>query len=170
MLKKSFNSPQKTKKFAADLAKKLVKIGSRRALILGLSGDLGSGKTTFVQGFLRALGVRHKITSPTFVLIKHYHLPHYQLPITNYRYAYHIDCYRVKKPSELLRLDLKEILDNPQDIVLIEWAEKIKKILPKGTTWLKFGHTERENGRIIRSGSQLARELQKDSARLLAPS
>lgn len=147
MLIKHINSPAKTKKFAGLLAKKLSKRKSRRrgALILALTGELGSGKTTFTQGFLRALGVKPKITSPTFVLIKNY-----KLKTKNYKLAYHIDCYRIKKPKELLKLRLKELLNSPQNIVLIEWAEKIKRILPKNSIWLKFEHGEKENIRGIR--------------------
>ena len=152
-------SSSETKKLAAVLAKKFSKKKSgRHALVFALTGDLGSGKTTFVQGFLRALGVKSKITSPTFVLIKNYSIT--QLP--NYSRAYHIDCYRIKKPNELLKLGFKGILKNPRNIVLIEWAEKIsakggpasggKKILPKNSIWLKFEHGKKENERIIKVG------------------
>ena len=144
---KHSNSPAGTQRSARLLAKKLTKKKLRQqgALILALTGDLGSGKTTFVQGFLRGLGVRGRITSPTFVLMKNY-----KLKTINYKLARHIDCYRVRKPSELIKLGIKEILSNPQNIVLIEWAEKIKKILPKNTIWLKFDHGEKENQRTIR--------------------
>jgi tRNA threonylcarbamoyladenosine biosynthesis protein TsaE len=55
-----------------------------------------------------------------------------------YKNLYHIDCYRLNKPKELLDLDFKEIISNPQNIVLIEWAEKVRKILPKNTIWINF--------------------------------
>ncbi|NCO15556.1 MAG: tRNA (adenosine(37)-N6)-threonylcarbamoyltransferase complex ATPase subunit type 1 TsaE, partial [Parcubacteria group bacterium] len=71
----------------------------------------------------------------------------------NYKQAYHIDCYRIKKADELLKLGLREVLENPQNIVLIEWAEKIKKILPKNFVWLKFEHGPKENIRVIRLNS-----------------
>jgi len=143
------NSARQTKNFALSLAKKFLadKAKTKNALVFALSGDLGSGKTTFVQGFLKGLGVRKKITSPTFVLIKNY-----ELRIKNYgnrKRAYHIDCYRIKKSKELLSLGLKEILNNPQNIALIEWPENIKRILPKNAIWLKFEHGENFNKRII---------------------
>ena len=104
----------------------MARIKKKNALILALSGNLGSGKTTFIQGFLRAAGIRRKITSPTFVLIKNY-----KIQTENYKRVYHIDCYRIKKSKELLDLGLKEILNNPENIVLIEWPERIKKFCRK---------------------------------------
>lgn len=86
--------------------------------IIALTGELGSGKTTFVQGFAKGLGIKEKITSPTFVIIRQYP--------NNF---YHVDLYRIDNFQEL---GLEEILANPNNIVLIEWAEKIKD-LPKNT-------------------------------------
>lgn len=147
MISYKTKSSNQTKKVAAILAKKFLagKAKRKKALVFALLGDLGSGKTTFVQGFLRALGIRKKITSPTFVIFK-------RLKIKDLRFknAYHVDCYRIQKPKDLSTLGLKEILANPQNIVLIEWAERIKRILPKNTIWLKFEHGEKENIRSIR--------------------
>jgi tRNA threonylcarbamoyladenosine biosynthesis protein TsaE len=139
------HSAAQTQKLAGFLTREIFKIKSlKNALVLALGGELGTGKTTFIQGFLRGLGVRRKITSPTFIIIKS-HKP----KTKSYKLAYHIDCYRIKKPSELLKLGLKEILENPQNIVLIEWAEKIRRTLPKNTIWLKFKHGPKENIRVI---------------------
>lgn len=113
--------------------------------IFALVGDLGSGKTTFAQFFLRALGVTGRITSPTFVIIKTYKL----INLQTYKLVYHIDCYRLKDPAELLNLDFENIVKNKENIVLIEWAEKIKELLPAETKWLYFEHGKGENERII---------------------
>ena len=146
-------SAQETKEFGRALAIKFIRERAhpKNALAFALSGDLGSGKTTFVQGFLRGLGVRGSITSPTFVLMKKFAIR--VNPRFNRRksaFAYHIDCYRIKKSGELTKLGLKEILNNPQNIVLIEWAEKIKEVLPRKTIRLKFEHGKKENQRAIR--------------------
>ena len=132
-------SANETKKIAKLLAKDVSKLRTKRkkGVILAFSGDLGSGKTTFIQGFLKGLGVKNKVTSPTFVIMK------------NYRLAYHIDCYRLRKPAELTNLGFKELLNKPKSIFLIEWAEKIKRILPKDTIWLEFKHGKKENEREI---------------------
>ena len=146
------NSLKEMKIFADFMADKLIKAPKRKkAMALALSGDLGSGKTTFAQYFLRALGVKGKITSPTFVLMKNY-----GLKAKNYKRAYHLDCYRLYKPGDLKAFDLRDILNVSQNIVLIEWPERIKKVLPvraggpKDIIWLNFEHGEKPNKRIIK--------------------
>lgn len=147
------SSSAATKQFAKSLAARILEKGQRRrglpagkagATVLALTGDLGSGKTTFVQGFLRGLGVRGRITSPTFVLVKRYAIRH--MP---YARVYHIDAYRIRKPSELLTLGVKKILSDQRNIVLIEWVERIKKLLPKRMIWISFAHGRRASERTL---------------------
>ena len=146
MLQYLTQNSQETKKLARILALEVVKTKKNKgALILALAGDLGSGKTTFIQGFIRGLGIKKRITSPSFVIIKNY-----KLRIKNYKRVYHIDCYRLKKPKELLVLGLKEIFSDPENVILIEWADKIKKILPKEVIYLKFKHNKLPNQRLIK--------------------
>ncbi|MEK7566236.1 MAG: tRNA (adenosine(37)-N6)-threonylcarbamoyltransferase complex ATPase subunit type 1 TsaE [Patescibacteria group bacterium] len=142
----SSQSSKQTKELAANLASEISKTRFKKnqAIVLALKGNLGSGKTTFTQGFLRGLGVKKKITSPTFVIFKRY-----ELIVNRYKFVYHIDCYRIKKSQELLILGIKEIFDNPKNIVLIEWPEKIKKILPKERFNLRFEYGKKENERSI---------------------
>lgn len=128
---------KETSKLAKILAKEVLKIISKKknALVIGLEGDLGAGKTFFIKAFAKGMGIRKKLTSPTFVLLK------------KYRNLYHIDCYRIKNSQDILALDFEEIISTPRNIVLIEWAEKIRKILPKNKIWIKFkilGKKERE--------------------------
>lgn len=152
MFKVLTQSSNGTKKFAKVFAKKILAKFSeknsaclrRQALIIGLTGDLGSGKTTFIQGFLKELGVKQRITSPTFVIFKRY-----EIKDKKYKNVYHIDCYRLNKPEEILKLDFKEIIDNPENIVLIEWAEKLKKVLPKKIDWINFEYGKKSNERKI---------------------
>lgn len=113
------------------------------ALILALKGDLGAGKTTFTQGFLKGLGVKGRVNSPTFVLIKRY-----KLKTKTYKLAFHIDCYRVKKSAGLSSLGLKEIFSNPKNIVLVEWPERLGRILPRGVWKVNFKH-KKENERTV---------------------
>lgn len=95
-----------------------------------MSGDLGSGKTTFVKGLANALGIKSNITSPTFVLMKEYRLKNGQLT--------HVDCYRMNSYQDAEGIGLDEKFNNRDGIVVIEWAEKIKQILPKNTKWIMF--------------------------------
>jgi len=143
----SFSSDE-TKKFGVELVKKLLRdkrhVNKKQALVLALKGDLGAGKTTFAQGFLRGLGVKKRASSPTFVLVKGY-----KLKVKGYSRVYHIDVYRLGKPKEILDLGLREILNNPKNIVLIEWAEKLKRYLPKDIVWVKFNHKKRAEEREI---------------------
>lgn len=147
MKKYKTSSPIATKKLAAFLAKKVrrAKIRLGGAIAIGLTGELGSGKTTFIQGFAKELGIKRRLTSPTFLIIRSY-----ELPARSYKLFYHVDCYRIKRVKELNQLGFKKIITEPKNIVLIEWAEKIKKSLPKNTLWLKFAHDQKENERIIK--------------------
>lgn len=126
----TFNSSQ-TQKIAKTLARNILKAGlCRGPIIIGLEGDLGTGKTTFLQGFAKELGIKEKILSPTFVILKKYIGATYVF--------YHIDCYRIENSKEILDLGFKEIISEPKNIIAIEWADRIKKIMPKNTIWIKF--------------------------------
>lgn len=122
------------------MAKRLTRRRRKRALIIALEGDLGSGKTTFIKGFSKALGVRERVLSPTFVLI-HRHRTHNEN-------LYHIDAYRLKSEKDLLKLGIKEIFANPENIVLIEWADKVRRIVPKNATWISFEHSGKDRRKI----------------------
>lgn len=139
------NSAKETKNLAKILALEAVKTKRNKgALVFGLVGDLGSGKTTFIQGFIRGLGIKKRVTSPSFLMMRNY-----KLRAKNYAKVYHIDAYRIKNPKELLVLGLKEILAGPKNLVLIEWADKIKRILPKNAIWINFKYGKKENERVI---------------------
>ncbi len=135
-------NPNQTKKLGESFAKKILRSKlPQKAFVLALVGDLGGGKTTFVQGFAKGLGIREKILSPTFILMKKFSIPS--------RTFIHIDCYRIKKPKELLDLEFGKIVSDPKNIIAIEWADKIKKIIPKGSTILKFEFINKETRKIV---------------------
>jgi len=158
-------SPFQTQKIGKILAKEFLKTFTKTALVLGLIGDLGGGKTTFLQGFAKGLGIKEKILSPSFVIFRKFKVknlkpstrtelgagpvPHRnEVSGAGFKVFYHIDCYRISKPKEILNLGFKEIISNPQNIVAIEWADRIKKILPKGTLILKFNFINRNQREI----------------------
>ena len=106
-------------------------VDAGQAIILALSGDLGSGKTTFTKKIAAALGVAEVVTSPTFVIQKKYQTKDgWQL--------IHMDAYRLENEADLDVLGFKDLVKNPKNIIVIEWPERIMKALPKGVVWLRF--------------------------------
>ncbi len=142
-MEKITKSAQQTKEFAANFAKKL-----KGGEILCLYGDLGSGKTTFVQGLAEGLGIKKRILSPTFVLMRSYETKVKSEKLKVKSYLHHIDLYRIESAEEIEMLGLQEIFNNPQDIVAIEWAERIKQILPSKRTDIYFEHIDENIRRI----------------------
>lgn len=129
-------SPEETRKLAADLAKEL-KPGS----VLALYGELGSGKTCFVQGLAEGLEIKEFVNSPTFTIVNEY----------NGRCClYHVDLYRVKSVSEADLLGLDDYLEG-KGITAVEWPEQIESILPKNTARIYFEFLD-INRRRIRIG------------------
>lgn len=137
-------SARETGKAAALLAGELRPL-RKGAAVVALVGDLGAGKTTFVQGFARALGVKENVLSPTFVLMKIY-----PLVMRRFRHLVHIDCYRTASPDELVHLGFRELVKDRGAIVLIEWADRIRSILPRNVFWVAFRHGGRPDHRTIK--------------------
>jgi len=132
------NSASQTKKIGRILAKEILKTKrQKRAIILGLEGDLGGGKTTFLKGLAKGLGIREKILSPTFIIIRRFKIPS-RTTSARFKNLYHMDCYRISKPKEILDLGFKKIASQSQNIVAVEWADRLQKILPKDILILKF--------------------------------
>lgn len=113
--------------------------------IIGLIGDLGSGKTAFTKGVGKYFNVQN-ITSPTFVVMKVYKTKNSQSKIKN---LVHVDCYRFEDYESLRDIGLEDYINDPQSLVLIEWADKIKDSLPKKTKYIEFKLGQNENERII---------------------
>ena len=120
-----------------------------RGEFVSVVGHSGAGKTTFVQGFAKALGIRQRIMSPTFLIFRSYKIPSNQVTNDKATHFYHIDAYRISSPKELIPLDFESLLHTPNYILLIEWADKIKQILPKDTLWIRFSHGKTPSQRII---------------------
>lgn len=132
-------SAEQTQGLAGKIAKNL---SDKGPIVFGLQGELGTGKTTFVQGFAKALGIQEKVLSPTFLIIKRFVIPDTE------RFLYHIDCYRVESSKELLQLGWNEIVQDSKNIVLIEWPERIQEILPKNIIMIRFVHKGQNNRAI----------------------
>ena len=122
---------------AKDVVELLVAVVERnhssRTAVIALHGDLGSGKTTFMQVLARVLGVTETVSSPTFVIMKKYALQN-QI----FEKLIHIDAYRIENIDEMRVLGFSELLEENGTIIGIEWAEKIAELLPKETIHIGF--------------------------------
>ena len=99
-------------------------------------GDLGAGKTTFIQGMLAVLGARPPFISPTFVLMKEYDL---DTPTANgIRRVYHADAYRMERAEDFEKIGFTEWCADPEGIVLLEWPERIESLLPEQRIEIRF--------------------------------
>lgn len=109
------------------IAKKVLShLGSyshRKASVVLLEGDLGSGKTTFTQALARELGVTDYVHSPTFILKKSYTAPH-----VTYKKLVHVDAYRFNDPKEAKALRLEDDTQDPHTIIVVEWPSKMDEI------------------------------------------
>jgi len=130
------------------LQKNLKKLRSLQgALVVSLSGELGAGKTTFTQAVARYLGIKNKVNSPTFVIMKKYPIPKQARwrvgPIKNleYKFLFHLDAYRLKNEKELLHLGWEEIINKKEHLVFIEWPENVLKIIPVNSKFIHISHT-----------------------------
>lgn len=110
-------SPDETRRLGASITPLLVP-----GDVIALSGDLGAGKTTFVQGLAAGLKIPDRVTSPTFILMKEYQGGRYPLM--------HIDIYRLDRVQDVIDLGLDELLD-PSYVVVIEWGDVIEPLLPR---------------------------------------
>ena len=129
------NSPEYTMKFAKSLANKL-----NTGDVIILNGELGMGKTKFVEGFLQSFNLQDEISSPTFNIVNEY--------ISNQVKIYHFDVYRLENSDEFLEIGGEEYFES--GICLIEWGKIIEDILPKLYIEISFEKGLEENSRILK--------------------
>jgi len=113
--------------FAKDLQ-------DNKATTIALQGDLGAGKTTFVQALAKELGVTDTIQSPTYVLMKSYHIPHHP----RFALLIHIDAYRLDGAKEFAALRTEKFLEDKRTLVCVEWPERVEGALPAPDITLRF--------------------------------
>jgi tRNA threonylcarbamoyladenosine biosynthesis protein TsaE len=129
-------STKETEEFAKKIAKK-----SKNIRVFYLYGDLGSGKTIFTKAFVEELGVeKFHVKSPTYTYIREYKLKDQSI--------YHIDLYRIEELDELLFQEIEELIENPNNILIIEWADKLAEKLDGESLSIKFEYLS-ENERAI---------------------
>jgi len=139
-----FHSDVETQEFAQELASKIPE-GSVVALI----GNLGTGKTTFTQGFAKGLNIEDQVISPTFKLVSEYE--------GDNKILYHIDCYRLDKPVEFLNIGGEQFLNPVNGVTLIEWAERIEPYWSDDWIFIHFKHMdEKPDSRTIKITGMVA--------------
>ena len=128
-----------------DLAKKIINKLARQksngAIVLALTGDLGTGKTTLTKEIAKQLGIKKNIISPTFVIMKFYFLPKNQKILPNLKKLVHLDAYRLEDENDLLKIGWQEIITEP-NLVIVEWPKIIKKEIPKNALLIKLSHID----------------------------
>ncbi len=132
------NSDSETIKLGEDFAKKL-----EDGDVVMLTGDLGAGKTTFVQGIAKGLGIKDRILSPTFVLVRNHKVDSKKFDTLS-----HIDLYRIEGQENLEKLGISEFITSENSVTIIEWAEKITDFIPAKGYRINFVYLD-ENKREI---------------------
>lgn len=133
-------SASETQELGKKIAQKFTEGG-----IICLYGDLGSGKTTFTQGFAQGLGVERRVNSPTFIIVRTYKVQSSKSKVNSF---YHLDLYRINSDRDLEGLGVQEILQDKNNIIVIEWPEKIAAMLPKERTNMFFTYISENERRI----------------------
>ncbi len=118
--------------FASEFLRQIEEV-ENNTTIVALHGDLGAGKTAFVQALGKVLKVEEAMTSPTFTIMRQYDIGH-----KLFDRLVHIDAYRLETEEEFRPLKIEELFKQPRTLVFIEWAEKMSNILPKEIFNLSF--------------------------------
>lgn len=136
-----------------DIAEEVLKGIARaetgeHATVVGLSGDLGAGKTAFVKCAADILGIRETITSPTFILEKIYPIVKNKIFGERFSRFIHIDAYRLESGNEMRALDWETITRDPKNIIFIEWPEQVAEVMPQEIISLSFEYVDEQTRNI----------------------
>lgn len=126
-----------TQDFAAEMAAKI-----QDSCVIAMTGNLGSGKTTFTQGFAKGMGIDEQVGSPTFKIVSEYPGNQWKL--------YHVDCYRLENETDFFNIGGEKYLDPENAVTIIEWSEKIENVIPDNAIRMNFSRTaEKPESRSI---------------------
>ncbi len=143
-MKKVFKNEKETLAFAEKFSKTL-----HGGEVVALVGELGAGKTVFTRGLARGLGIKQKIKSPTFLLMKIYKV---KIQNSKVKSLVHVDAYRLSGANELVDIGLLDWLDRPDTVTVIEWADKVSEILRgRKVIKIKMELGKREAERIVKT-------------------
>ena len=137
-----FNKKE-TKDISKKLLDKILKIKNKKARVVAMSGDLGSGKTTITKEIGKLLEIKENIISPTFVIMKIYKINSSKYKF-HFKQLIHIDAYRLDSHKELLKIGWEELVGDKDNLIIIEWPEKVEGCMNKDAYWVKLGHIDDE--------------------------
>jgi tRNA threonylcarbamoyladenosine biosynthesis protein TsaE len=126
------------------IIKKLLKMDNKRARVLAFSGELGAGKTTLTKELARKFGIKENIISPTFVIMKFYDIDRDSEYYSHFKKLIHIDAYRLDSHEELNKIGWDELVNDKENLIILEWPERVEKCLKEGTCWIKLEHIDEE--------------------------
>lgn len=163
------NSLEDTKKIAFELASKIVStsLNNKKATVVSLSGELGSGKTTFMKYFAEAIGVEETIQSPTFVIERIYEIPASNFAYNKFTHLVHIDAYRLESGEELSKLGWETLINEPKNLICIEWPERVAEVMPP-SIMLRFEHVEADPNSRDPLGANEKREKTEENRRKIS--
>ncbi len=133
-------SAQETYNLGLVLGKKC-----KQKKIFALFGDLGAGKTMLSKGLAKGLNIKREITSPTFIIYKNYKIKNNK----DIKNLIHIDAYRLNTKRDLENIGFFDLIGQKDNIIIIEWADKIKRYLPPKTKIIKIKHLDKDKRKII---------------------
>lgn len=115
--------------------------------VVSLEGPLGAGKTTLLQGLAAGLGIRKRLTSPTFILFRVVKLPR---AVRGIKWLVHADAYRARSPREFTAAGFGDYLGAPATLTVVEWGDRVRSLLPRGTVHVQLRHVSagRGNGEV----------------------
>ena len=129
---------------AEKLIEKIMLHKTDTATVVALNGELGAGKTNLTQEVSLLLGIKEKIISPTFVIMKNYKINKNK----KFKNLIHIDAYRIDNPDEFSHFKWQDFFLNKENLILIEWPEKVAKIIPQNSIKVFLSHIDEETRKI----------------------
>jgi tRNA threonylcarbamoyladenosine biosynthesis protein TsaE len=147
----NIKNEKETRAFGLALAKEL-----KPGAIVGLVGDLGTGKTTLTRYIAEGLGILEPIQSPTFTIIREHRSG--RLPL------FHFDVYRLEGPDDLFELGYEDYFFG-QGVTIVEWADKVADLMPEETLWIHLDYVEAAGGTGREIGNETARESEDEEGR-----
>ncbi len=137
-MSKISQNQEETEEIASSLVKRVLSLPSQeKAIVIALSGELGAGKTVFAKGIAKALGITETVSSPTFVIQKKY-----KIPQGLFKNLIHIDAYRLEKEKELEVIGWDDIVASPENLIVIEWPERVSFLIPPDAITVVLGHVD----------------------------